>query len=47
MKYSPSLAYRATEWLIATFTSAPERPMWIMTLSLIGAICVLFKELGL
>lgn len=47
MKYNPALAYRGTQWLIATFTSAPERGEWIACLSLIGAIVAMFHKMGL
>jgi hypothetical protein len=47
MKYNPSLAYRGTQWFIATFTSAPERGEYILLLSLIGAIVQMFHTQGL
>jgi hypothetical protein len=47
MKYNPSLAYRGTQWFIATFTGAPERGEYILLLSLIGAIVQMFHAQGL
>lgn len=47
MKYSPSLAYRGTQWLIATFTHSPERTELIATLSLLGALAAMFTAHGI
>lgn len=46
MKYNPFLAYRGLEFLITTFYRAPERSEWCNNLSLVGAICALFKSKG-